>query len=101
MTGKVYTIEEIKKIINEHRNELEKNYNAENFFLFGSYARGEQDAESDLDFLIEFKESIGLMKLAKLKFYLEELFEKNIDVGTPEGLKRFIRNKVLKEAIKI
>jgi len=101
MANKIYTLEEIKKIIDEHRKEFETDYNAVNFFLFGSYARGEQDSESDIDFLIEFKEAIGLMKLAKLKIYLEELFKKNVDLGTPEGLKHFIRERVLKEAIKI
>lgn len=101
MTEKIYTLEEIKKLIYKHKEELERDYNAVNFFIFGSYARGEQTPNSDIDFLVEFKKPVGLMKHAGLKFFLEELFSKKIDIGTPNSLKKLIKQKVMKEAIKV
>ncbi len=101
MSEKVYTLDEIRKLIYERKDQLEKDYNAVTFFIFGSYARGEQTPESDIDFLVEFKAPVGLMKLAGLKIFLEELFEKKIDLGTPNSLKKFIKNQIMKEAVRI
>jgi len=101
MSEKVYTLDEIRELIYERKDELEKDYNAVTFFIFGSYARGEQTQESDIDFLVELKTPIGLMKLARLKFFLEELFNKKVDLGTPNSLKKLIKQQVLNEAVKL
>lgn len=101
MTEKIYTVDEIKKLINEHKEELERDFNAVNFFIFGSYARGEQTSDSDIDFLVEFKKPVGLMKHASLKSFLEKIFSKKIDVGTPNSLKKLIKQKILKEAVPV
>lgn len=49
MTDKIYSIDEIKKIISP----IASRYGVERVFLFGSYARGEATEESDLDFRID------------------------------------------------
>lgn len=98
MNEKVYTLEEIRKLINDHREELEKDYNAVKFFVFGSYSRGEQNSESDIDLLVELKAPLGL-KFFKLEKFLEKIFSKKVDLGTPNGLKPAIKDIVLKEAI--
>ena len=100
MNEKSYTLEEIRKLINGHREELEKDYNAVKFFVFGSYARGEQTAESDIDILVELKAPLGL-KFFKLEKFLENLFSKKVDLGTVAGLKPSIKDAVLKEAVKL
>ena len=49
MNDKIYTIEEIQKIVSP----IAANHGVERVFLFGSYARGEASADSDLDFRID------------------------------------------------
>lgn len=100
MSDKVYSLEEIKKLINEHKEELENDYNAVGFFVFGSYARGEQNSESDIDLLVELKKPLGL-KFFGLEKFLEKLFGKKVDLGTPESIKPPIKNQILGEAIKL
>lgn len=65
--------------------------------VFGSYARGEANDESDIDLLFEFKEVIGLMKLGGLKIDLEETLGKQVDVLQFCAINSQIRDHVLQE----
>ena len=69
--------------------------------VFGSFARGEQKENSDLDILIEFGEGKSLLDLVALKLELEEILKRKIDVVTYNGLHPAIREKVLKEQMVI
>jgi len=100
MSEKLYSIKDLEKILNQYREELAKEYHTRNFFVFGSYARGEQTPDSDIDILVELKTPLGL-KFFKLEKVLEKIFGKKVDLATPNGLKPFIRDKVLHEAIKL
>ena len=55
--------------------------------LFGSAARGEANAASDLDFLVELEEGRSLIDLVGVKRDLEALFGRPVDVFTPKSLK--------------
>jgi len=98
-SAKTYTLEEIKDIIHSHEIILKDKFKSFKFYLFGSYARGEQTPESDIDLLVDTDDSMDLFDFVNLKDYLEEIFEKKVDLGTPEGLKPFIKDKILKEAV--
>ena len=66
--------------------------------LFGSVARGTQNDESDLDFLIEFEEGYKNFKnFMKIAIYLEEHFGENFDMVTKESLTPYIYNSILKD----
>lgn len=65
--------------------------------VFGSYARGEANDESDIDLLFEFKEVIGLMKLGSLKIDLEEALGKKVDILQFCAINPQIRDHVLQE----
>ncbi|MEB3231498.1 MAG: nucleotidyltransferase family protein [Leptolyngbyaceae bacterium] len=67
--------------------------------LFGSTARNEATAQSDLDFLVEFDADPTLDLYMDLKFFLEDLFEKKVDLVTKGSLKPQITDTVLSEAI--
>jgi hypothetical protein len=54
--------------------------------LFGSVARGEERADSDLDFLVEFGEGASLFDLARLEMDLEQLLGRDVDVVSVGGL---------------
>ncbi len=98
-TNKIYSLDEIKKIINLNKEFLKKEYLVNNIMLFGSYAKNQQTSESDIDLLVDFINTIDMFKFIDLEEYLSKLFNKKVDLGTPNSLKDFIKNKILNEAI--
>ncbi len=74
-------------------------YGASNVRVFGSVARGEADAESDIDLLVNMEPGRSLFDLGGLLVDLEELLGCNVDVVTEDGLRERIRDRVLKEAV--
>lgn len=79
--------EDIIKIINSHRDELLKRFPLKSLALFGSYARGEQTPDSDIDFLVEFSEPVGI-EFVDLVIYLESILQKPVDLVTKSALKK-------------
>jgi uncharacterized protein len=69
--------------------------------LFGSVARDEATETSDLDFLVEFEGSATFDRYMDLKFFLEDLFNKPVDLVTKKSLKFQITETVLAEAIDV
>ncbi len=54
------TLEEIKRILTEHKDEIWEKYGVIKIGIFGSFARDEQKEVSDVDILVEFEKPIGL-----------------------------------------
>lgn len=96
---KIYSIEEIKNILNKNRDYFTEKYNVSNFLLFGSYAKNLQTAESDIDLLVNFSKPVDMFEFIDLQEYLTEIFNKKIDLGTVNGLKSFVKDSILKEAL--
>jgi len=99
MKEKIYTIEEIKNIIDINKNYFEEKYYVDKFLLFGSYAKNQQTSESDIDLLVSFTKPVDMFEFMDLQDYLANLFGKKIDLGTSNSLKNFVKEKILKEAI--
>ena len=76
-------------------------YGARHVRVFGSAARGEADARSDVDFLVELDSDRSLLDLGGLQFELEALLGRPVDVVTERGLKARIRERVLREAVPV
>jgi predicted nucleotidyltransferase len=74
-----------------------ENTGASNLRVFGSVARGDNQPESDVDFLVEFDKDRTLFDLIALRLDLRELLGVEVDVVTPNSL-RYIRDRVLAEA---
>jgi len=70
-------------------------------FLFGSAARGEARADSDLDFLVEFEGPATFDRYMGLMELLEGEFQTRIDLVTVRALKPLLRDTILGEAIKV
>lgn len=75
MSEKVYSIDEIKKILNT----ILKNEPVYQVILFGSYAKKEATNQSDIDLLIDTKSELKGFGLIKLICLLQEKFQKEID----------------------
>ncbi len=76
-------------------------HGATNVRVFGSVARGDADAASDIDFLVDFQPGRSLLDLAGLLIDLEDLLGHPVDVVTEPGLKARIRPRVLAEAVAV
>ena len=70
-------------------------------WLFGSYARGEQTENSDVDILIQPEKSVGLFKLSGMHLDLQDLLQINVDLVTEKGLLPFARKSADRDKILI
>ncbi len=67
-------------------------------YLFGSYARSENDLDSDIDILVEldYSRPIGL-EFVKMQLDLQEIFNRKIDLVTEKSLSKYIRPNIDKD----
>ena len=94
-------IEEMKRILKEHKNELQEDYGISEIGLFGSYVKGMQKESSDIDILVEFYKTTDLLSFVHLKNYLSDLLEVNVDLVMKRALKPAIGERVLREVVYI
>ncbi|MFP4580591.1 MAG: nucleotidyltransferase family protein [Candidatus Sumerlaeia bacterium] len=66
--------------------------------VFGSYARGDEKPDSDVDFLVNMEPGRSLMDLGGLLSDLEELLGRRVDIATEKGLHAYLKDSILKEA---
>jgi len=76
-------------------------HGARNVRVFGSAVRGEADASSDIDFLVEFEPGTSLLTHARLIIALEDLLGRKVDVAPEKTLKERIRSSALAEAVRL
>lgn len=70
-------------------------YEPEKIGIFGSFAREQENSESDIDILVKFKETLSLLDLARIHRELSTILGKKVDLITEPALK----NKKLKKYI--
>lgn len=73
----------------------------ETAYLFGSYASGHANRESDVDLLITLPQDVNLLQIARWKRNLEQVFEKRVDLLTEESIAPEIRTFIDKQKILI
>ena len=85
-------------ILAAHRQEI-STFGITSLALFGSVARDEARAESDVDILVEFQGPATFDRYLDLKFYLEELLSHSVDLVTRRALKPALRPQIAREAV--
>jgi len=91
--------EELIELLKANKKELEK-FGVQKIGIFGSFSREEADKSSDIDIVVEFKKGEGTFRnFGGLIEYLENLFNRPIDILTPTGIET-IRIREIKENIK-
>ena len=87
----------IKKILEQHKDILQKKYGVRKIGVFGSYIRNEETETSDLDILVDIARPAGLFKFMSLENYLTDITSKKVDLVTLNSLKPAIGERILKE----
>jgi predicted nucleotidyltransferase len=93
------TLEQALETLARHKDALSE-FKVDSLFVFGSVARGEAGARSDIDILVEFSETVGLFEFARLRSFLEDVLGSRVDLVTPGALRESMREDVLREAVR-
>jgi len=81
--------------------ELRRRFGIAELALFGSVARGDAGEASDVDFLVEFQGRADFDRYMDLKFFLEDLLGRRVDLVTRKALKPRLRPSVDAEAVRV
>ena len=91
-------------VITRMRNQagqLRRQFAIQNLAVFGSVARGEACADSDVDVLVSFDGTADFDRFMGLKLHLEDLLGVSVDLVTPQALRPELRSRIEGEAIRV
>jgi predicted nucleotidyltransferase len=95
--GIIQTKEELLNILLHHKDEI-KNFGVVKVGLFGSFIKGKQNSESDVDFLIQFlPEKKNFRNFMNLAFFLEDLLNRKVEIVTEESLSPYLKPYIMQE----
>lgn len=90
----------VRSILREAMPELEQEFGVESLAVFGSVARGDAEASSDVDLLVRFRgEPPGLFEYVRLERHLSELLDRSVDLVMESALKPRLRDRILAESV--
>lgn len=93
--------DKVLQILRAHWQEIQTRFGVEHLALFGSLARGEARANSDIDLLVRFRVALGYDGYFALKCYLETLLGRRVDLVMQGALREWARPIVEQEALDI
>jgi predicted nucleotidyltransferase len=86
------------EILKSREEVIKQKFGVKSLGIFGSYARGEEKADSDVDILVEFVEGAKTFDhFMDLKFFLEDLFSRKVDLVTVDALRPQLKEVILKD----
>ena len=94
-------LEKIKKVLNQKKEILSRKYGIAEIGVFGSYVRGEEKKNSDLDLLVRLNKRMGLLAFIDIENYLSGLLGVKVDLVMKEVLKPGIGERILNEVVYI
>ena len=89
------------EVLRQHLPELRDQYRVKSLGVFGSYVRGEQSPDSDIDVLVEFYSSPSLVEFIKLEEWLQQLVGIPVDLVMASALKPNPGKRILREVVRI
>ena len=95
------SLEDIKQRLRHYKPFIQQKYHVTQLGIFGSYVRGDQTKDSDVDVLVEFEPGFrfGLLKFCELENYLSDQLSLKVDLVMKDGLKPHIGEQILQEVI--
>ena len=91
----------ILELLNQHRDEVQRRFGTKRLALFGSAARDELRDDSDVDILVEFSGPATFDGYMDLKFFLEELLGRSVDLVTKDAVKPRMRPIIERDLIDV
>ncbi|MBM3313771.1 nucleotidyltransferase family protein [candidate division WOR-3 bacterium] len=91
----------MSNLLERHRPDIlriARSHGARRVRVFGSFARGEEHQDSDVDVLVDLEPGRDLLDIVAIKQDLEALLGRRVDVVTERAVSPYIRAAVLKEA---
>ena len=85
-TRKPKTLSDIEQIILKHSDILKEDFKVKSIKIFGSYAEGRQNEDSDLDLIVDFFKTPTYFDIVKLEDYLSNILNIKVDLLTEEGI---------------
>jgi predicted nucleotidyltransferase len=92
-------LDKIKKVLKQNKRLLRQNFKIKRLGLFGSYVRGEQKRNSDVDILVEFSQTPGLFDFMRVENNLSEMLKKRVDLVMKGALKPAIGKNIMREVV--
>jgi len=93
------TFEEIKIILQKHKDEIKQKYKVKEIGIFGSFARGEHRRRSDVDILVDFEEMPGFVVLCEMEEHIQRLLRRKVDLVRKGALRPELRDIILDEVV--
>ncbi len=92
-------LNKIRSILSAKKQFLQEKYGIREIGIFGSYIRGDNDSDSDLDILIELERppKISLIGVIELEIYLSDLLGVKVDLVIKRNLRKRIGHRILNE----
>ncbi|MBT9536945.1 MAG: nucleotidyltransferase family protein [Nitrospirae bacterium] len=88
------------EILKKHESTIKEKFHVRKVGVFGSFARGEEKEGSDIDVLIELEDRYETFdNFMDLKFFLEDLFKRKVDLVTVEALRPQLKDNILGEVV--
>ena len=94
-------LDKIKQILKKNKSILKKQFKVKALGIFGSYVRGEQKKNSDVDILVEFSQIPGFFGYLQTEEHLSSMLKKPVDLVMKGSLKPFIGKNILREVVYI
>lgn len=91
----------VLQFLREHKPTLAERFGVTELALFGSFARNQETAESDVDILVDFSEPATSKTFFGVQFYIEDLLGCRVDLVTQKALRAEFRPHVEREAIHV
>jgi predicted nucleotidyltransferase len=91
----------IVQLLKKHLQDLKRRFHVSSLFIFGSIARGEEKPDSDLDILVSFDGPSTVDAYMDLKFFLEDLLKRKVDLVTEKGVSPRLKAVIEKDLIRV
>ena len=89
-------------LLNKHKENINKiafSHGVRSIRVFGSFARGEENVYSDIDLLVEIEPKRSLLDIISMKYEIEDLTGRKVDVVTAKGISPYLVEQITKEAV--
>lgn len=91
----------LMEIVSKNADEIRRRFRLRELALFGSVARREESPSSDVDVLVTFEGAADFDRFMELKFFLQNLLDRKVDLITRKALRPELRSRIEEELVHV